>query len=85
MGNINTIIRRTSAMVDTSGMYPPPAIQTQSIMAMGGGVYPQGNANDSAQSEDDIFAGRISLGIIAIFVAGAVAFYIWTNEIQGGG
>lgn len=85
MGNINDIIRRTSVMVDTSGQYPAPAIQTQSIMAMGGGVYPQTTSGGDSNSADNILTGRISLGIIAAMVAGALLFYVWTNEIQGGG
>ena len=84
MANVNDILRRTSAMVDTSGRYPAPAIQTTAIMAVGGGVYPQGDPNASGD-ESDVLAGRISLGIIAAFIVGAVAFYVWTNSIQGGG
>ncbi len=83
MGNVNDILRRTSGYVDTSGRFPAPAIQTTAIMSMGGGVYPQGG--DSGDSESDILVGRISLSIIAAFVIGAVAFYWWTNSIQGGG
>lgn len=85
MGNINDLIRRTSVMVDTSGRYPAPAIQSTAIMAVGGGVYPQGNGANGTDSEENIFVGRISLGLIGAMVLGAVAFYIWTNEIQGGG
>lgn len=83
MSNINDLIRRTSTMVDTSGRYPPPAIQASVIQSVGGGVYPQ--AADAQDSSSDIFAGRISLGIVAAFVLGAVVFYVWTNNIQGGG
>lgn len=85
MGNINDVIRRTSTLIDTSGRYPAPAIQTQAIMSVGGGVYPQGDASSGADTEENVFTGRISLGIIAAMVAGALLFYIWTNEIQGGG
>lgn len=85
MSNINDVIRRTSALVDTSGRYPAPAIQTQAIMAVGGGIYPVGDGSSGSNTEENIFIGRISLGIIAAMVVGAVLFYIWTNEIQGGG
>jgi hypothetical protein len=84
VSNINDLIRRTSVMVDTSGRYPAPAIQTSVIQAVGGGVYPQSSGADGDSSEN-ILVGRISLGIIAAFVAGAVGFYVWTNSIQGGG
>lgn len=84
MGNINELIRRTSVMVDTSGKYPAPAIQTSTIMSVGGGVYPQ-TSGSSEDTQGDIFAGRISLGIVAAFIVGAIAFYVWTNNIQGGG
>ena len=85
MANLNDIIRRTSGYVDSSGRYPAPAIQTQVIAAVGGGVYPQGSGSNSADTQENVFVGRISLSIIAAMVAGAVLFYIWTNEIQGGG
>lgn len=85
MSNINDLIRRTSAMVDTSGRYPAPAIQSTAIMAVGGGVYPQGNGANDNTDEHNIFVGRISLGLIGAMVAGAVLFYVWTNQIQGGG
>jgi hypothetical protein len=67
-------------MIDTSGAEPPRGIQMAAVM--GGGVYPQltGGVN-----EDNVLTGRISLGILGIFVLGAVAFYIWTHSIQGGG
>lgn len=82
MADLNAILRR-STMLDTSGSYPAPAIQTSAIMAMGGGVFPQGG--DTSNSEGNILVGRISLGIVAAFVLGAVGFYVWTNSIQGGG
>lgn len=77
--NINSVIRRVSGYVDSSGAEPPRAIQM--VPMMGGGVYTQTDETD----QGDILKGRISLGIIAAFVVGAVAFYVWTNEIQGGG
>lgn len=78
MADINAILRRSS-LVDTSGSEPPRAIQM--VQAMGGGVY----SNADAEDDGSVLAGRISLGILAAFVLGAIAFYVWTNEIQGGG
>lgn len=75
---INSVIRRTSAMVDTSGAEPPRAAQI--IPWLGGGVYVEDN-----DATDNNIVGRISLGILGAFVLGAVAFYVWTNGIQGGG
>jgi len=46
---------------------------------MGGGVYVQDD------DDTDLLPARISLGILAAFILGAVAFYVWTNGIQGGG
>ena len=87
MANINDVLRRTSGYVDSSGKYPPPAIQTQAIMSLGGGLYPVGQTagGDASSSEENTLVGRISLGFIAAMVLGAVLFYFWTNEIQGGG
>lgn len=82
MSSIDSIIRR-SAMVDTSGAYTPPAIQATIQQAMGGGVYAENASN--TPSADNILTGRISLGIVAAMIVGAVAFYLWTHEIQGGG
>lgn len=82
MGDLNSILRRSS-MVDVSGAYQPPAIQASIQQAMGGGVY-----TDNAPGGGDpnaVLTGRISLGIIGALVVGAVAFYIWTHQIQGGG
>ena len=67
MGDINSLLRR-SVVVDTSGSEPPRGIQM--IAAMGGGVYTQ--AQDTADSEQQLLVGRISLGILAVFVLGAV-------------
>ena len=78
--NVLSVIRRYSDMVDTSGQYPPPGIQM--VPRMAAGVYTQ--TTDTATS-DDIFHGRLSLGILAAFVLGALAFYLWTHDIQGGG
>jgi hypothetical protein len=76
--NVMTAIRRYSSMVDTSGAEAPRGFNVAVIT--GGGVYTQ-----AADNATDITNGRISLGIVAAFVVGAVAFYIWTNNIQGGG
>ena len=78
MSSINGILRRSS-LVDTSGSEPPRAVQM--VAALGGGVYSQADETDT----NDVLAGRISLGFLAAMVLGAVAFYIWTNSIQGGG
>jgi hypothetical protein len=68
-------------MVDTSGAEPPRGIQM--VPMLGGGVYT--NTDNSENGGDSVLTGRISLGILAAFLVGAVAFYIWTNGIQGGG
>lgn len=75
--NVNDILRRSS-IVDTSSSEPPRAVQM--VAALGGGVYSQ-----ASDTTSDVTSGRISLGILAAFVLGAVAFYWWTREIQGGG
>lgn len=80
MAGINDTIRRYSAMIDTAGQEPPRAIQM--VPMLGGGVYASG---DNADGQGDALTGRLSLGIIAAFVVGAVAFYVWSNDIQGGG
>jgi hypothetical protein len=77
--NINSVVRRFSSMVDTSGAEPPRGIQV--VPMLGGGVYTQ---TDQTDPTDNTF-GRISLGILGAFVLGAVAFYVWTDGIQGGG
>ncbi len=79
MADINSIIRR-STMVDTSGSYPTTGIQTVPVQSAG--VYTQ--LTESLGSVD-LVHGRISLGILGAFILGAVAFYIWTSSIQGGG
>lgn len=81
MADINGILRR-SAMVDVSGAFNPPAIQATIQQSMGGGVYTDQSGPGSAEN---VLSGRISLGFVAAFVVGAVAFYLWTHEIQGGG
>ena len=89
MANINDVIRRTSTLIDTSGHYPPNVTAlvpggVQGNAGRGGvGVY-VGSDNVTTDS-NDLLSGRITLGIIAVFIAGALAFYIWTREIQGGG
>ena len=77
MSDLNSILRR-SALVDTSGSEPPRGIQM--VANLGGGVYTQ--ASEDASS---VLPGRISLGILGVFILGALAFYVWTNTIQGGG
>lgn len=77
--SVYNVIRR-SPMLDTSGAEPPRAIQM--VAAMGGGVY---STADGDTQNDSILTGRISLGILAAFILGAMAFYLWTNGIQGGG
>lgn len=83
MSQIDSIIRRTT-LVDTSGAYRPPAIQATVQQALGGGVYFDQD-NDSTGGAEAVLSGRISLSIIAALVGGAVLFYLWTHEIQGGG
>lgn len=78
--NINSVIRRISGYVDTSGAEPPRGIQM--VPAMGGGVYTQ---IDNNGDQGSLLTGKISLGVLGAFVLGAVAFYVWTNGIQGGG
>jgi len=77
MSSVNDILRR-SGFIDTSGAEPPRAIQM--VPMLGGGVYTQDN-----EDAGDVMVGRLSLGILGAFVLGAVAFYVWTNGIQGGG
>lgn len=80
--NINSVIRRYSSMIDTSGAEPPRGAQMAAIM--GGGVYT--NVADTATTDGEtILNGRLSLGILGAFVLGAVGFYVWTHNIQGGG
>lgn len=79
MADINSILRR-SVLVDTSNSEPPRGIQM--VATLGGGVYSQADDEDVS---DSVLAGRLSLGILAALVLGAVAFYVWTNTIQGGG
>lgn len=86
--NINGVIRRSSEL-DTSGAFNPPAIQATIQQSLGGGrggggVYTS-NQGDSTATEENILSGRISLGFIAAMILGAVAFYLWTHQIQGGG
>lgn len=78
MGQIDQILRRSS-FIDTSGAEAPAAIQM--VPRMAAGVYTQ----DFEDTAGDNLVGRLSLGILAAFIAGAVAFYVWTNGIQGGG
>lgn len=77
--NVNSVIRRFSGMVDTSGAEPPRGIQM--VPMLGGGVYTQTDQTE----QNDISFGRVSLGILGAFVLGAVVFYVWTDGIQGGG
>jgi hypothetical protein len=82
MANINDTIRRYSSMIDTSGQEGPRGIQISAMM--GGGVYPQVDSA-SGDTADAVATGRISLGLMAALIVAAVAFYLYTNEIQGGG
>lgn len=80
MNQLNTIIRRNSSLVDTSGQLPP----VLTSMRLEGGVYTSA-ANAGSDVGNSILSGRISLGIIGIAIVGAVAFYYFTRSIQGGG
>lgn len=83
MSSLNQIIRRTSSMIDTSGALPP-AVASSGRMTPG--VYADTANGSSANDEvDAILHGRISLGIIAAAIVGAVGFYYVTRSIQGGG
>jgi hypothetical protein len=76
---VNSILRRSS-LVDTSGALPP----VLTSLRLESGVYvSSGNATQDAGN--DILQGRISLGLIAIAIVGAVGFYYFTRSIQGGG
>ena len=79
MSGVNTIIRRTSSLVDTSGQLPP----VLTSMRLEGGVYT--SAGTTADDLNSILSGRISLGIIGIAIVGALGFYYFTRSIQGGG
>ena len=82
MSDLNGILRR-STMLDTSGAYTPPAIQATIQQRLGGGVYTD-NSSDGTDANATL-SGRISLSIVAAMVVGALLFYVWTHEIQGGG
>lgn len=82
MADLNAILRRSS-MIDVSGAYQPPAIQASIQQALGGGVYTDNQVGTDSPAA--VLSGRISLGILAAFVLGAVGFYLWTHQIQGGG
>jgi hypothetical protein len=79
--NVLSVIRRYSGYIDTSGAEPPRGIQV--VPMLGGGVYTQ--TDQGPTNDDDIFHGRLSLGVVAAFILGAVAFYVYTRDIQGGG
>jgi hypothetical protein len=84
MSSANSVIRRYSSMVDTSGRYPAPEITAVPFGVMGArssvaGVYAE------AQDVGSILQGRISLGILGAFILGAAGFYYYTRSIQGGG
>lgn len=84
--SVNQVIRRFSSVIDTSGFErppQPPSLSVVPIMSDRGGVYTQ--QGQTQASETDILHGRISLGIVAAFIVGALAFNFWTKEIQGGG
>ena len=80
MANVNSLIRRTSSLVDTSGQLPP----VLTSMRLEGGVYTSA-ANSASGDPTSILSGRISLGIIGVAIIGAVGFYYFTRSIQGGG
>lgn len=89
MARLDSILRRTSE-VDTSGAYTPPAISATVQQVLGGGrggggVYVSGTGDNSTQAQEHVLTGRISLGFIGAMIVGAVAFYLWTHQIQGGG
>jgi hypothetical protein len=52
-------------------------------MRLEGGVYT--SAASAVGDPTSILSGRISLGIIAVAIVGAVGFYYFTRSIQGGG
>jgi hypothetical protein len=79
MSGVNTIIRRVSSQVDTSGQLPP----VLTSMRLEGGVYT--SAGTTADDLNSVLSGRISLGIIGIAIVGALGFYYFTRSIQGGG
>jgi len=80
MNRVNTIIRRQSSLIDTSGALPP----VLTSLRMESGVYVSaGNASQDQLSS--IMQGRISLGLMGVFIVGAVGFYYYTRSIQGGG
>ena len=82
--SVFSVIRRYSSVVDTSGAErppQPPSLSVVPIFSDRGGVYTQNDGNVAG----DVFHGRVSLGIIAAFILGALAFNFWTKEIQGGG
>ena len=79
MNQLNTIIRRNSSLVDTSGALPP----VLTSMRLEGGVYT--SAANAVGDPTSILSGRISLSIIGVAIVGAVAFYYFTRSIQGGG
>jgi hypothetical protein len=76
----NQVIRRFSALVDTSGQ-EPPVMAPMPFGRQTGGVYVQAVEDDVTS----VIQGRISLGLIAFLILGAVGFYYYTRSIQGGG
>jgi hypothetical protein len=78
----NQIIRRFSAMVDTSGQEPPVSLP-MSFGRQTGGVYTA--VNDVVDETTSLIQGRISLGLIGVLIIGSVGFYYYTRSIQGGG
>ena len=76
---VNSILRRSS-LVDTSGALPP----VLTSLRLESGVYVS-SGNATQDGADSILQGRLSLGLIAIAIAGAVGFYYFTRSIQGGG
>jgi hypothetical protein len=84
MSSLNQVIRRYSAMVDTSGQEPPVTLP-MSFGRQAGGVYVTDVANSAVDDASSLIQGRISLGLIAVLIVGSVGFYYYTRSIQGGG
>ena len=80
MANINDLLRRTSGYINTGGEEPPRGISM--VPMMSGGVY---TSTVDVPNPEDIIQGRVSLGFIGVLIVVAVAFYIYTHDIQGGG
>jgi len=80
MGNVNSILRR-STQVDTSNSLPP----VLTSLRLESGVYVGPNSGSGDDDASSLVNGRVSLGIIAVAILGAMGFYYYTRSIQGGG